>query len=86
MTIKLKHGEEFSRSFKAVMDASRIEREEQVINLESLKQKIFEDIVQAKKDINAALENVKLDMTKIRFSVNKQLGFNSQTDQNFDMF
>ena len=45
MTIKLKHGEEFSRSFKAVMEASKIEREEQVINLESLKEKIIDDIV-----------------------------------------
>ena len=71
MTVKLKHGEEFSRSFKAVMEASKIEREEQVINLESLKEKIINDIVQAKRDITKALENVKLDIAKVRVSVNK---------------
>ena len=71
MTIKLKHGEVFSRSFKAVMEASKMEREEQVINLESLKHKIIEDIVQAKRDITKAIEEVEVDITKIRYSVNK---------------
>ena len=45
MTIKLKHGEEFSRSFKAVMETSKIEREEQVMTLESYKEKMFDDLI-----------------------------------------
>ena len=45
MTIKLKHGEEFHRSFKAVMEESRIQRDEQVVTLESYKEKMVEDVL-----------------------------------------
>ena len=86
MSIKLKHGEEFHRSFKAVMDASRTEREEQVMTLESYKEKIFEDLLQAKKEMRTALEEQKLEMTKIRYSVNTQRGYNQQTEGNFDLY
>ena len=41
MTIKLKHGEEFNRSFKAVMETAKQEREEQLIEMESYKMKIY---------------------------------------------
>ena len=86
MTIKLKHGEEFSRSFKAVMESSRIEREEQVMTLESYKEKIFEEIVESKREITRAIDEVKMDMTKIRFSLNTQHSVNKLTDMNFDMY
>ena len=51
MTIKLKHGEEFSKSFKHVMEESRREREEQVMTLESYKEKIQEDVLKAKREM-----------------------------------
>ena len=86
MTIKLKHGEEFSRSFKAVMESSRIEREEQVMTLESYKEKIFEEIVDSKREVTRAIDEVKMDMTKIRFSLNTQHSVNKLTDMNFDMY
>lgn len=86
MTIKLKHGEEFSRSFKAVMESSKIEREEQVINLESYKEKIFADIVEAKREIAKIIEGNKMEMNKLRYSLNKQHGMNTLTEKNFDMY
>ena len=86
MTIKLKHGEEFSRSFKAVMESSRIEREEQVMTLESYKEKIFDEIVESKRELTRAVDEVKMDMTKIRYSLNTQHSVNKLTDMNFDMY
>ena len=57
MTIKLKHGEEFHRSFKAIMDESRREREEQVLTLESYKQKMMEDLINTKRDVMTVLQD-----------------------------
>ena len=61
MTIKLKHGEEFSRGFKAVMEASTMEREEQVLVLESYKEKIFDDVMWAKQEMRNSIDEIKMD-------------------------
>ena len=57
MTIKLKHGEEFSNSFKTVMVNSRIERQEQVVTLESYKEKLTETFSLARRELQKAMDD-----------------------------
>ncbi len=76
MTIKLKHGDEFSKSFKNVMDESRREREEQIITLESYKERLTETFYLARKELQVAMDEQKLETQKIRHIMNRQFGFN----------
>lgn len=85
MTIKLKHGEEFNKSFKMYMDASRKEREDQIVSLESYKEKMFETFLKARREMEKALNEHKLEQTKIRYSLNKQYGINMQHKDSFKL-
>jgi len=76
MTIKLKHGEEFSNSFKTVMVNSRIEREEQVVTLESYKEKLSESFTIARRELQKAMDDQRLETMKIRNIMNRQFGYN----------
>ena len=84
MTIKLKHGEEFNKSFKLVMDASTREREQFATDFDEYKAKLADDYVTSKKEIQIALNEMKMELTKMRFSVNMQMGVNKTTEANFD--
>ena len=86
MTIKLKHGEEFNKSFKLYMEAGRKEREEQIITLESYKEKMFDTFLKTRREMEKALNEHKLEQTKLRVSLNKQYGFNQQTKKSFELF
>ena len=86
MAIKLKHGEEFSRSFRAVMDTSRCERDESLVNLERYKDTILDDLTEAKQEMSKALGETRMDLVKLRYSLNHQHGVNKMTEGNFDMF
>ena len=76
MTIKLKHGEEFSNSFKTVMVNARIERQEQVVTLESYKEKLTETFSLARRELQKAMDDQKLETMKIRNIMNRQFGYN----------
>ena len=84
MTIKLKHGEEFNKSFKAVMDATTREREQFATDFDEYKNTLCDDYAMAKKDMMKALDEMKMDITKMRYSVNVQMGVNKTTEANFD--
>ena len=57
-----------------------------MVTLESYKEKILDDLIDAKKEMRMALDENKMDLTKIRFSLNTQHGVNALTTKNFDMF
>ena len=84
MTIKLKHGEEFNKSFKLVMDATTREREQFATDFDEYKQTLADDYAMSKKEIQIALDTMKMEITKMRYSVNVQMGVNKQTESNFD--
>ena len=44
------------------------------------------DLLNAKKDMTRAMDETKMDITKLRFSLNKQHGVNIQTEDAFNMY
>jgi len=68
------------------MQTTRQEREEQLISMESYKEKILDTFQLARREMSVALDEHKIETMKIRVSVNKQHGVNLKTTGNFDVY
>ena len=86
MTEKLKHGEEFTKSFKDVMQTHKDTSIEHQASFEKYKDEMLDKFVESRREMEHALETHKIELSKTRAIINKQMAINVKTENHFDMY